>query len=207
MKLDIKIINKNIFHIIFENKLEMTSTLLRIQEHYESPKFKGKVFTLGQYREYYINKHGNFNYYEIVDGMNFPATAFNAFLKGSFDPLSEKEQYIIDRIAKGSACKYVIATYGEADKETIEHEICHALYFTEESYRDQVNTIVDSYDMSDIKKWLKGQDYDEAVLNDEIHAYNVCDSKYLDEHNVATNPQMQSDLHKLRLKYKPKFKL
>ena len=42
----IKEICHNIYHIDFPTQHLMCSSLIRFEEHYESPKFKGKVFSL-----------------------------------------------------------------------------------------------------------------------------------------------------------------
>jgi len=35
--------------MIFDNQKELTTTFLRFQEHYESPKFRGKIFSLKEF--------------------------------------------------------------------------------------------------------------------------------------------------------------
>jgi len=44
-------INNSIVRVHFETQKELTKTFIKIQEHYESPEFRGKIFTLGQFRE------------------------------------------------------------------------------------------------------------------------------------------------------------
>lgn len=200
-----KILNKNICHVIFDTQYEMNNTLLRVQEYYESPKFRQEVFTLGQYRADYIDRKGNFDYYETVAGMNFSIDSFEPFLKGLFDPLSAEEYDIINRIARGTTCEYVIATYLECEASTIEHEICHALYGTNDEYKEAMDAVMARYDTSKIERWLRKNEYSKDVIMDEVHAYVVCDSTYLKEdHNLKIEDSFYKELLGVRREYLPK---
>ena len=57
-------VRKDIFHLKFNSQQELAETFLRFQEHYESPKYRGKVFTLGEFRKWYTDVHGSFSYYQ-----------------------------------------------------------------------------------------------------------------------------------------------
>ncbi|HVY01919.1 MAG TPA: hypothetical protein VHA12_04110, partial [Candidatus Nanoarchaeia archaeon] len=91
----------NIFHIQFSTRLLLTSTFLRFQEHYESPKFRGKIFSLEEYKKWYISNSpkgketGKFTYYEDWSGFNIPGHVLEPFFQGKFDPLSLEEQHFI----------------------------------------------------------------------------------------------------------------
>src|ERR1043166_6690987 len=86
-------ISDAIYLLRFETLYELSSTFLRIQEHYESPHFHGRVFTLEQFMDWYAakNEKKEFSYFEDWDGFNVPSTAFQPFYDGRFDPLLEKE--------------------------------------------------------------------------------------------------------------------
>ena len=49
-------------------------SFVRMQEFYESPKFKGKYFTLEQYMDYWSKEFGkgSFTYPSVWDGFNIP---------------------------------------------------------------------------------------------------------------------------------------
>lgn len=61
---------KDVFHLNYLTQEQLASTFLRFQEHYESPEFRGKIFTLDEYKEWYMTnspnsiKKGIFTYYE-----------------------------------------------------------------------------------------------------------------------------------------------
>ena len=50
--------SQNIILAIFDTQYDLCSTLVRIQEFYESDsdKFRGKLFTLDEYMDYYATK-------------------------------------------------------------------------------------------------------------------------------------------------------
>ena len=64
----------NIILIVFESQLELTKTMLRPQEFYESPEFKGKAFLLKDFKEWYktTTPHKDFTYFSDWAGFNIP---------------------------------------------------------------------------------------------------------------------------------------
>lgn len=85
-------IAKDIYLLRFKTQYELAATFLRVQEHYESPRFHGRIFSLEQFMDWYAKRYGNFTYYEDWAGFNVPSTALQPFYEGKFDPLSEKEK-------------------------------------------------------------------------------------------------------------------
>jgi hypothetical protein len=73
---------KGIYLVRFATQYELSSTFLRFQEHYESPRFHGRVFSLEEYMDWYATRYGNFTYYQDWAGFNVPSTAFRPFLCG-----------------------------------------------------------------------------------------------------------------------------
>ena len=88
---------ENIYHVSFPTRKEAASTFLRFQEHYESPQFRGKIFSLDEFKEWYTansekgKAKGKFTYYDDWGGFNIPSYILEPFYKGLFNPLSEKE--------------------------------------------------------------------------------------------------------------------
>ena len=197
-------INKDIVHLEFDTKYNMNNYMLRFQEHYESPEFSGKIFTLGEYREWYIKTTGDFNYHNQVEGMNFQSRVFDPFLRGLFDPLTEEEKELVERVGRGSSFKYLIGTFEGGDHDVYEHEVCHALFGTNDNYKKQIEKVLKKYDLKKISKWLKNQEYGEHVLLDEIHAYVICNLAYLKEAGLEVDDKMHTELLKIRRKFKPK---
>jgi hypothetical protein len=177
MKLKKKEIKKNIFLVTFPNQYLITSTLLRFQEYYESPKFHGQYFTLEDFQDWYAKVHNNvFSYYTDWVGFNFPSRILDSFYTGQFEPLSEKEHVFLDLFepewAKGLEDYYIISVIGK-DQGVIDHEMAHALYSTSSMYKMLTNDIMEKYDTRPVKKLLLESGYARHVIKDEIQAYGV----------------------------------
>ena len=126
----------NLFHFHFDTAWDMNMTLIRIQEHYESPKFRNKVFTLEQYMDWYVEaeakKHKDgtvdFDYTSRVYGLNFPGKVVKSFIN-KFSDLRPREGWFLNTLKhilgpetfeEGNF--YVIGTFGK-EAEALDHEI------------------------------------------------------------------------------------
>lgn len=194
-------ITPNIFHVNFRIRTALSSTFLRFQEHFESPEFKGKIFTLEEFKKWYtINSpigktKGVFTYYTDWSGFNIPSEILHPFFQGKFDPLSEQELKFLklfkDKIKKEEKF-YIIGTYGRKDdywkKEVLRHEIGHGLFYTNPEYKKEVLKILQEIKpekKEKITKFLKDNNgYHESVWEDEVHAYLITDLKKLEKHGV-----------------------
>jgi len=190
---------KNIFLLEFETQLDLTSTFLRFQEHYESPEFRGKLFTLEQYKNWYIKIKGDFTYYTDWSGFNIPSYVLTPFYEGKFNPLSESEKQILELLKDIPQPFYVIGVYDVPDdkqmKHLLEHEIAHRLFYTEPKYREKVLEILEKYNLDELKDWLRSLDgYHEEVLIDEAHAFGLTGSKKL---TVEIQASMRQELRAL----------
>ena len=118
-----------IYLLRFKTQYELTSTFLRVQEHYESPQFHGRIFTLEQYMDWYVAENGAFTYFQDWSGFNVPSTAFQPFYEGKFDPLTRKEKRLLGLFRNLHGRFYVIGIYDDGKKGTLTHELAHALFF------------------------------------------------------------------------------
>jgi hypothetical protein len=180
----VKLIKRHILHLEFDTQYDLTSTFLRFQEHYESPRFRGKIFTLEQFMDWYAKQKGKFSYYEDWHGFNLPSSAFVPFRKGLFNPLLEKEQRLLALLGKEKGQFYVIATFKDDDPDTLDHELCHALFFLDDGYRKSVQKILKGKDVSAVHGYLKMKGYHRAVWTDEVNAYLTADMKWLKKKGV-----------------------
>jgi|GEM_PF-1348759 len=163
----------SVFHLHFQTQLLLTSTFLRFQEFYESPKFKGRVFTLEEFIAWYktTRPDGRFSYYEDWGGFNIPSSVLARFYAGDFDPLSDQEKALL-ALFRGRENFYLIGTYGpDGDPETLRHEIAHGLYATNPAYRAEVDALLKTVDLAPVFQMLKDLGYHEGVWLDESHAY------------------------------------
>jgi len=187
-----------VFHVNFETQIELTSTFLRFQEHFESPKFKGKIFTLEEYKKWYTTNSkkgretGEFTYYTDWTGFNFPSTVLEPFYYGRFNPLSEAEEMVLTSFRdKRSTDFYVIGTYGKESRKdnALKHEIAHGLFFVNQRYRGEVIKVlhqIPSETRGKFNSFLGGLGgYHPDVWEDETHAYVVEGLDKLErKHNV-----------------------
>ncbi|MGV8162513.1 MAG: ABC transporter ATP-binding protein [Candidatus Nanoarchaeia archaeon] len=186
-----------IYHMQFKTQYEQNSTLLRFQEYYESPKFKGKVFTLKEFKDWYIQstelgkKHG-FNYYSYWQGFNFPSSNLKLFLKGKFDPLSKKEKEFLKIIKSINKKKfYIITTFGRAKILLDHHEIAHGLFYMDNYYKKQVRQIMKKLTTKEnqtLERYLSKQmGYHKSVIEDEMQAYLLCELSGLKKLTMTAN--------------------
>jgi hypothetical protein len=164
-----------IFLVRFDSQYALASTFLRIQEHHESPTFRNRVFTLEQFMDWYADRFGAFTYYEDWSGFNVPSDAFAPFYRGEFDPLLRKEERLLRLFRRERRPFYVI---GIADEADLEHEIAHALYFTRDDYRREVQRAMRRYDTTALHTRL-ADGYHRAVWRDEVHAYLATPGSWL----------------------------
>ena len=160
----------------FDTQYELASTFLRFQEHYESSRFRGRLFTLEEYMDWYAKEYGAFTYLEDWSGFNVPSTAFDPFYEGRFDPLLKKEERLLRALRRERGPYYVIGIWSEQD---LRHEIAHALFFTRPEYRTAVLAAMRRYDTSALARRLAKAGYHRHVLADETHAYLIAPSESL----------------------------
>lgn len=178
----------------------MCKTLVRIQEFYESPQFKNKVFTLKEFKYWYIKNSnsgkisGKFTYYTDWVGFNFPDWVLKEF-KSKFK-LYKKEKEFLEIIENNIIeDKFYIIGTSSKNEEVIRHETAHALYYLNEEYKNKINEELkklSGYIKNKIYNYLKQTGYNKDVWNDEMHAYIICPADYL--------PVKRSTLNKIKIK-------
>ncbi|MBW2967271.1 ABC transporter ATP-binding protein [Candidatus Woesearchaeota archaeon] len=171
-----------IYHLEFSSQHELASSFLRFQEHYESPEFRGKAFSLDEYVEWYIahspggRETGKFTYYDDWCGFNIPSYVLEPFYEGEFNPLSDAECRILDlfRDLRGERF-YIIGTGRGLDPDTLEHEIAHGLFYTCDGYRQEVLDALGQLGQEDMCLIMDELGstcgYHPSVFDDEAHAY------------------------------------
>ena len=71
-----------IYHVSFPNQYLLAATFLRFQEHYESPKFRGRIFDWEEFMDWYAEQKGKFSYLQDWSGFNLPSPVFEPFRSG-----------------------------------------------------------------------------------------------------------------------------
>lgn len=197
-------LHESITLLTFPTQEELCTTFMRFQEHYESPMFRNKVFTIGQFKEWYSKDKGAFTYNKDWSGMNIPSYVFDAFKQGLFDPLTEKEQELLDLFKYRTDKFYVIGSV-EGDASTKGHEISHALYYTNIDYKDEAIAIMNNIPRATFMEFrdkLKALGYCDEVIADEIHAYCSEGAEDLKVRpGVEVDPAICQAISDLRKKY------
>lgn len=189
-------IAENIFHLNFPNQLELTSTFLRFQEHFESPHFRGKVFSLEEFKSWYIKNSpkgketGKFTYYSDWLGFNIPSHILEPFYQGKFDPLSIKEKALLDLFEDRRGSKfYIIGTFGPSNY-VLKHEIAHGLFYTNPDYKKEVLNVLEDISQRDrksLEEYLAARGgYHPSVFVDEIHANVLSNIQRLRKRGINT---------------------
>lgn len=157
-----------------DSQQELGDAFMRFQEYYESPnpQFRKQIFTRGQYLHWYSKTYGSNTYSTDWSGYNFPSYVLIPFKDGLFDPLTDKEQELLNLLKYRKDNFYII---GANDESTIRHELAHALFYTNSDYFREITVLLDKYYTTNMLTkcvdYLLNEGYTKEVLYDEIQAY------------------------------------
>jgi len=172
MDFSIKKIMPHTYHLDFGTQYELAMHFLRVQEYYESPKFRKQMFTLVDYMDWYARTKGKgaFTYTKDWSGFNVPSWALMEVYRSStnvpdFNRYDEFMRRIIDRVMREEWINdtsarhcgeigpfYFIGTFaggginkkGKRD-DVLAHEVAHALYYVNEEYKFEVDRLLDAW--------------------------------------------------------------
>ncbi|MEY4723438.1 MAG: hypothetical protein RLZZ324_951, partial [Candidatus Parcubacteria bacterium] len=161
-----------IYHVTFPTRYLLAATMMRFQEHYESPHFRGRVFDNETVMDRYAAERGQMSYFTDVAGCNLPASILKPFRAGDFDPLSRKERKFLRLLKDAPPESYVIATAGiAADPRALTHEIMHALFHAHSDYAADVRRVLRGKRLPTFRDRLRRIGYHASVMEDEANAY------------------------------------
>jgi hypothetical protein len=160
---------------------DLAMTFCRVQEFYESPikQIRGQKFTLVKLMALYAKRNnGVFTYPEDWGGFNIPGPIVANLYKLGIDDYNVYDG-IIESIHKKANKEIATPNHyyligSDDNKKTVEHEVCHALYFLDKEYKKKVNSILKKLIPSARKKAtgvLLELGYDKSVIDDELQAY------------------------------------
>lgn len=200
---------KNIYWLEFDSSQQMAETFLRFQEHYESPEFAGKFFSLDEFKVWYQDGEKEFTYYEDWSGFNIPSKILAPFREGKFGKLSEQEQQLLSLFENLAEPFYIIGTAKCEDPTpedvlVLPHEIAHGLYTTCPAYNDEVKSVLVTMSLEtyqDLHTWLS-PDYAETSIFDEMHAYLLDGPEYLRTQQIGLAGLVRDDVERLHKKLK-----
>jgi hypothetical protein len=184
--------SKKVICLVYSSTRSLMEALLRFQETYESPEFTGKVFTVEEFKKWYIKnspngkKTGKFTYYEDWGGCNFPCEIVERFFKGEFKPLSVQEKEVLKELKPYRGKQYYVIGLG-AEKNEIRdvliHECAHAMYRFNKTYKKNAHQLINSKLEPELADKLLKIGYSKEVLDDEMQAFILagCSNKKLIE--------------------------
>jgi len=187
----IKEIYNRIFLVTIKDRYDLAMTFCRVQEYYESPfkQIRGKTFTMAEFQRIYAKKIGDgvFSYPAHWSGFNVPGDVFDKFINLTFPDWGSEYDFAIEDIyheiigREGYGAYYVIGTEPK-DTQAINHELAHAIYYLDKTYKSRVNNILKNLNKSLLSRFeshLRDMGYSKHVLEDEVNAYICFDSCHL----------------------------
>lgn len=199
----VKEITPKIYCVLVDDNYDRAMLFCRYQEFYESPykQFRNKYFTWAQYMRFYKDawKKDTFTYPIDWAGYNIPShiiqQATHMFSKETeYDDVMNDIYFhcAVDCFIKNDHKKtdwYLIGASSK-DLKTLDHEIAHGLYYTNEEYKKSVKKLIKNIKPTHYEKLRKklvkmGYVNDKKIIDDEIQAfmstglYNGLDTKEL----------------------------
>ncbi len=196
-------VKPRIYCVTVDDDYDRAMLFCRYQEFYESPykKFRGKPFTWMEYMRHYKTawKKGVFTYPEDWSGYNIPSNmlqqAHHIFCRDTEYDLIMNDIYwhcVEDSTEKndGRQTDWYLIGASSKDLKTMDHEIAHGLYYTNNDYKKSVSKLIKQIEPNHygkLKKKLIKMGYvdDKKIIDDEINAfmstglYNGLDTKEL----------------------------
>jgi hypothetical protein len=169
------------YHLIIPDQYDMCMVFWRVQEFYESPfkEVRGKNITLLEFMDIYSKRKGGgcFTYPVEWGGFNVPnkmvEDCYNQKVAHDYNHYDSVIIDIHEEIKKTDDKYYLIGTTG-SDFIAMKHELAHAFYYLDSSYKKEVNQVLKKIPDKYYKKiviHLKNIGYTNNVIQDEIHAY------------------------------------
>lgn len=189
-------IRPHIWHIEMDCRYELGMTFLRASEFYESanPDFRGKLgWTLLDHMKWYSTsedsgrggKYGDFSFASDWGGYNVPGSALDALYPRwpeaiEISDWNEYDERLLSflrdiRQEETDSKYYLIGTLRGEAKGFLGHELAHAYYSTDGSYKCEMDSVLlwppHKRAVSFVKVAVKALGYCDDVLDDEVQAY------------------------------------
>ena len=178
-----------IYSFTYGNTYDLCMSLVRMQEFYESPEFKGMHFTLEEYMDYWSRTHGHgaFTYPAVWGGFNIPGKVLKNWINLFCDDVRPREKELIDIILENvpfhdwDNSYFIFVASNEKNVSDIEeHEVAHGMYGVYKDYKKSCDLLIKGSSVRAVeaaKRKLLKMGYDESVIFDEIQAYWSTSSK------------------------------
>lgn len=144
--LPVRGLGDSVLALCFDKRQDMTRSMFRLQEHYESPfpEIKGQFFDLDTFdalynSDEYMAKIDGKSYFDYWEGFNIPVHSLkNFYLEWSFKRelmLTGFESWLQTQLLANPLIQYAIAVDLESDPSTFTHEVCHACFALHKPFR------------------------------------------------------------------------
>lgn len=180
---------RNVYLVQAKTSQELAKLFLRFQEHYESPEFKDKIFTLAEFETWYKARDNaeTFTYYDDWTGFNVPNASVD-FVANNFPDLTEDEKWLIEQVktAQPEGGNFYVIGAAKGSKITLKHETAHAMFYLDVRYKWIVRKILQIHaeHITALGQHLREIGYNESVVLDEQHAYILTERTYLKKHKL-----------------------
>lgn len=160
--------------IEYDSFLEMRKAAWRISEFYEGKDgIRGQHFNIHTFLDLHLDENGDLNTWNFWEGYNFPKKQVLQFEGKFFKDISPREEKLIAACSRIPDDGYVILCK-EGDEITKKHELCHGLYFTNNSYYLKASLVIGSIPLDIFLKFesdLLKMGYTSNFIGDEMQAY------------------------------------
>jgi len=201
----------NIYSLTYEDNYDLCMSLVRLQEFYESPKFKGLYFTLEEYIDYWSRDFGNgaFTYPVSWSGFNIPGRIIKNWIALFGQGMRQRELELITILLENVSLSSFEQSYfifvAKDNKHldfTIQHEIAHGMYSIDKEYRKDVNNLLSKVAIStrdNSGKHLLKMGYEYGFIDDELQAYWSTESTHKKSLSMKIPFKKNYDKHMARL--------
>jgi hypothetical protein len=211
--LSINKIAPRVYHLLVDSRYDLCMLCMRYQETLEStnPRFIDQPFSWVEFMSWYSKEYpsdGAFAYSSDWSGFNMPFDVVKEVHQRGIPDMNMYDYIMIglyDMINVHDQHCYLIGSSPESD--VLSHEMIHALFYTNEDYKNRVLGIISEYEntemYSDVCAKLTQEGYNKKVHNDEINAYAVDDDlEWFEEvTDVKAYHQMKKELISLHKEY------
>lgn len=172
-----------IYLIESSSRQVLAGIFMRFQEYYESPEFKGRIFSVDDFTHWYARKFGAFTYSRDWYGFNIPSAILKPFRCGQFDPLTHLEKRLINICSNAAGDFYVIGATPNAEyfSETVKHEFVHGAFYVNKHYREEVTSCIKEHKIKTVNMALRKMGYHPDVFEDEANAYILVEPETIGE--------------------------
>jgi hypothetical protein len=218
MKINYKLkeIYNRIFLVTIKDPYDLAMTFCRLQEYYESPfkQIRNKAFTMTEFQRLYAKEFGDgiFSYPIDWAGFNVPGDVFDKFIQENFEDWGSEYDFVTEdiyaKIKDDNNSRYYLIAAGPKDIDTINHEICHALYYLDSEYKQNVNSIISELNVllfEHFKTQLLEKGYSKNVIVDEINAYLCFDGEKIITDDIKMNKKENKNFQHVQNKLKAFF--